>query len=94
MLGLSMTSAQIRWVLIEGATAEGATTYRDIADSGTLDEVLEAVGENRLHAVGVTWASEAKSAASTFLDALMDGSPANIITVSEQEAADSLALSR
>ncbi|HTH86924.1 MAG TPA: hypothetical protein VMB28_16755 [Mycobacterium sp.] len=87
-----MTSADVRWVLVEGTTAEGATICRGTADFGTLDEVLAAVQENRLHAVGVTWADAADTAASTLLDALTDRGVANVITVSEQEATESLAL--
>ena len=92
VLGLSMTSADVRWVLVEGATGEGATICRDTADFDTLDDVIAAVGENRLHAVGVTWASAADTAASALLDALTDRGVANVITVSEQEAMESLAL--
>src|SRR3954471_20667003 len=87
-----MTSADVRWVLVEGTTAEGATICRDAADFDTLDDVIAAVGENRLHAIGVTWANDAESAASTLLDALADRGLDNVITVSEQEAADSLAM--
>ena len=87
-----MTSADVRWVLVEGTSAEGATFCRDAVDFDTLDDVIAAVGENRLHAVGVTWANEAESAASTLLDALADRGIENVITVSEQEAADALAM--
>jgi hypothetical protein len=92
VLGLSMTSADVRWVLVEGTTAEGATIRRDAVDFDTLDDVIAAVGENRLHAVGVTWANEAESAASTLLDALADRGLDNVITVSEEEAADALSM--
>ena len=91
VLGLSMTSADVRWVLVEGSTAEGATICRDAVDADTLDDVIAAVGENRLHAIGVTWATEAETAASTLLDALAARGLGNVITVSEQEAADALA---
>ena len=92
VLGLSLTSADVQWVLVEGTTAEGATIRRDAVDSDTLDDVVAAVGENRLHAVGVTWANEAESAASTLLDALAERGIDNVITVSEEEAADALAM--
>jgi hypothetical protein len=87
-----MTSADVRWVLVEGMTAEGATIRRNAVDFDTLDDVIAAVGENRLHAVGVTWANEAESAASTLLDALAERGLDNVITVSEEEAADALAM--
>jgi hypothetical protein len=86
-----MTSADVRWVLVEGTTAEGATICRDAADFDTLDDVIAAVGDDRLHAIGVTWAHEAEAAASALLDALAQRGLDNVITVSEQEAADSLA---
>ncbi|PXX05612.1 DUF7159 family protein [Mycolicibacterium moriokaense] len=91
VLGLSMTSADVRWVLVEGSTAEGATICRDAVDADTLDDVITAVGENRLHAIGVTWATEAETVASTLLDALAARGLGNVITVSEQEAAEALA---
>ena len=91
VLGLSMTSADVRWVLVEGTTAEGATICRDAVDFDTLDDVIAAVGENRLHAIGVTWANEAETAASTLLDALAARGLDDVITVSEEEAADALA---
>jgi hypothetical protein len=86
-----MTSADVRGVLVEGSTAEGATICRDAVDADTLDDIIVAVGENRLHAIGVTWATEAETAASTLLDALTARGIGNVITVSEQEAADALA---
>jgi hypothetical protein len=87
-----MTSTDVRWLLVEGTTAEGATICRDAPDFDTLDDVLAAVGDNRLHAIGVTWATDAEDAASTLLDALADRGLDNVITVSEEEAADALAM--
>jgi hypothetical protein len=86
-----MTSADVRWVLVEGTTAEGTTICRDAVDFDTLDDVLAAVGENRLHAIGVTWANDAETAASTLLDALADRGLDSVIAVSEHESADALA---
>jgi hypothetical protein len=91
VLGLSMTSADVRWALVEGSTAEGPTICRDAVDYDTLDDVLFAVGDNRLHAIGVTWTAETEAAASTLLDALADRGLGNVIAVSEFEAADTLA---
>jgi hypothetical protein len=91
VLGLSMTSADVRWALVEGTTAEGPTFCRDAVDYDTLDDVLSAVGDNRLHAIGVTWTAETEAAASTLLDALADRGLGNVIAVSELEAADTLA---
>lgn len=91
VLGLSMTSTDVRWVLVEGTTAEGATICRDAVDFDTLDDVLSAVGDNRLHAIGVTWTTEVEAAASTLLDALSERGLGNVIAVSDVEAADALA---
>jgi hypothetical protein len=91
VLGLSMTSTAVRWVLVEGTTGEGATIHRDGIDFDTLDDIVGAVGDNRLHAVGVTWTNEAESEASLVLDALAARDVDNVITVSELEAADVLA---
>ena len=91
VLGLSMTSTAVRWVLVEGTTGEGATIHRDGIDFDTLDEVIGAVGDNRLHAVGVTWTNEAEAEASILLEALAARDLDNVIAISELEAADALA---
>jgi hypothetical protein len=91
VLGLSMTSTAVRWVLVEGTTGEGATINRDGIDFDTLDDIVGAVGDNRLHAVGVTWTNEAEAEASLVLDALAARGLDNVITISELEAADVLA---
>ncbi|MGX9789290.1 DUF7159 family protein [Mycobacterium sp. MMS18-G62] len=91
VLGLSMTSVDVRWALVEGTTAEGPTICRDAVDCDTLDDVLSAVGNNRLHAIGVTWTAETEDAASTLLDALSERGLGNVIAVSELETADTLA---
>jgi hypothetical protein len=91
VLGLAMTSTDVRWVLVEGTTGEGATIHRDGIDFDTLDDIIAAVGDNRLHAAGVTWTNEAEAEASLVLDALAARDLDNVITISELEAADVLA---
>jgi len=91
VLGLSMTSTDLRWVLVEGTAGEGATVQRDGIDFETLDDVIAAVGDNRLHAVGVTWTDEAEAQASTVLETLASRGLENVIAISELEAADALA---
>jgi hypothetical protein len=91
VLGLSMTSTDVRWVLVEGTTGEGATIHRDSIDFDTLDDVIDAVVDNRLHAVGVTWTNEAETEASIVLEALAARDLENVIAISELEAADALA---
>ncbi len=91
VLGLSMTSTDLRWVLVEGTAGEGATVHRDGIDFETLDDVIAAVGDNRLHAAGVTWTNEAEAQASTVLETLASRGLENVIAISELEAADALA---
>ena len=103
VLGLSMTSTAVRWVLVEGTTGGGAPIDRGALDiaamasfdaDGLLDALLdddETVAEGRVHAIGVTWTSEAEAAASAVLQALADRGVENVIAVSDIEAADALA---
>ncbi|MGV0790628.1 DUF7159 family protein [Mycolicibacterium sp. XJ1819] len=98
VLGLSMTSTAVRWVLVEGTTGEGATVDRgafdlldDIEPEDLLDVVLVDRDDDRFHAIGVTWTDEADSAASGMLDALAARGFGNVIAVSELEAGDVLA---
>ena len=103
VLGLSMTSTAVRWVLVEGTTGEGAPIDRGALDiaaiatfdaDGLLDALLddeETVAESRVHAIGVTWTSEAETAASTVLQALAARDLDNVVAVSEIEAAEALA---
>ncbi|WP_102144579.1 DUF7159 family protein [Mycobacterium hubeiense] len=102
VLGLALTSRAVRWVLVEGATGEGAPidcgalAIEDMATfdpggllHGLVDDTLAA--DNRLHAIGVTWTTQADTAASTVMDALAARDLDNVIAVSESEAADALA---
>jgi hypothetical protein len=101
VLGLSMTSTAVRWVLVDGTTGEGAPMDRGALDTAetTLDadrllETLlddENLAESTIHAIGVTWANDADSDASTVLDALEARGLENVVAVSEIEAAEALA---
>lgn len=99
VVGLSLTSTAVRWVLVEGATGEGAPIDRGEFLVGGLDadfllDVLlnrGVVAENRLHAVGVTWSNEAAVSASAVLDALADRGVRNVVVVPDTEAAGALA---
>ncbi|MGV0740975.1 DUF7159 family protein [Mycolicibacterium sp. XJ870] len=99
VLGLGMTSRAVRWVLVEGTTGEGTPVDRgaiaidDVAtyDSegllhGLVDDTVS-TGENRIHAIGVTWTSDAAPLAGRVLDALEQRGHANVFAVSEVEAA-------
>jgi hypothetical protein len=97
VLGLSLTSSAVRWVLVEGATGEGATIDRgavdfdsDVDPDDLLDVVLAEVLDP-IHAIGVTWVNEAEQTASGVLAALAARGHGNAISVSELEAGDVLA---
>ena len=98
-----MTSTAVRWVLVEGTTGEGApidrgaraiATIATFDADGLLDALLdddETVAESRVHAIGVTWTSEAETAASAVVQALAARDLDNVVAVSEIEAAEALA---
>ena len=99
VLGLSMTSSSVRWVLVEGTTGEGATLERGSlpADSDAafdanalLSALLDNAGGRRLHAIGLTWTGAAGATASAVWQALTDREVENIIAVSDLEAAEAL----
>jgi hypothetical protein len=94
VLGLSMTSTAVRWVLVEGTTGEGTTIDRGISGIDTVDTLPEEIAAafvDRLHAIGVTWTDEAEDAASIVLQALTARGLDNVIAVSELEATEALA---
>ncbi|OBI74616.1 hypothetical protein [Mycobacterium sp. E740] len=98
VLGLSMTSSTVRWVLVEGTTGEGATVDRgafdfdaDVDAEGLLNVVLADVDGSHIHSIGVTWTSEAEAVASEVLTALSDRGHDNAIAISELEAGEVLA---
>ncbi|MEO3758882.1 hypothetical protein ABGB19_11430 [Mycobacterium sp. B14F4] len=97
VLGLSLTSSTVRWVLVEGVTGEGATVDRgafdfDAAiDPDELLDVLLADVVDPIHAIGVTWTNEAEQTVSGVLGALTTRGYGNAIAISELEAAEVLA---
>ena len=103
VLGLSVTSTAVRWVLVEGVTGDGDAIDRgvlDVFDDATFDaealltvllDANEAVLENGVHAVGVTWTPTGEAVAGAILDALQSRGLPNAISVSEIEAAEALA---
>ncbi len=103
VLGLSVTSTAIRWVLVEGVTGDGDAVDRgvlDVADPADFDadalltvllDANEAVVESGLHAAGVTWTPTGEVVAGAILEALQARDVQNAIAVSEPEAAEALA---
>jgi hypothetical protein len=104
VLGLSATSTAVRWVLVEGMTGGGAPVDRgalDIADVEEFDaealltvllDANDAVAESGVHAVGVTWTPGGDTAATAVLGALEERGLENVISVSDTEAAEALAV--
>src|SRR3954454_5051947 len=103
VLGLSVTSTAVRWVLVEGVTGDGDAVDRgalDIVDGVEFDadalltvllDANEAVIENGVHAVGVTWTPAGEPIAGPIVEALQGRGVLNAISVSESEAAEALA---
>lgn len=99
VLGLSMTSSSVRWVLVEGTTGEGATLDRGSlpvaadetfdADS-LLDALFDKAAARPVHAIGITWTGAAEVTASAVWQALTDRAAQNVIAVSDLEAAEAL----
>ncbi|MEW5812222.1 MAG: hypothetical protein AB1925_22575 [Actinomycetota bacterium] len=98
VLGLSMTSSSVRWVLVEGTSGDGATLDRGSVDAAgldagaLLDTLISDIAPRRLHAVGLTWSFAAERMASAAWQALTDRGVENVIAVSDVEAAEALAL--
>jgi len=99
VLGLSMTSLSVRWVLVEGTTGEGDTLDRGSLPTDTdqpfdadalLSPLFDKVATHRVHAVGLTWTGAAEATASAVWQALTDREVENVIAVSDLEAAESL----
>lgn len=104
VLGVSVTSTALRFVLVEGATGDGATV-----DSGTLDMPVSgasadalvsavlgegpyaAVPGQRPTAIGVTWMEPAADQAASLLTALTARGVRTVIALSSAEAAAALA---
>jgi hypothetical protein len=103
VLGLSLTSAAVRWVLVEGTTGEGDPIDRGEVVMPAVDEfdadllvhaVLnpEVIAENRIRVVGVTSTAEAKSAATAVVDALAARGHHDVAPVSDIAAVAALAI--
>jgi hypothetical protein len=103
VLGLSVTSTAVRWVVVEGVTGDGDAVDRgvlDAVDDSTFDaealltvllDANEAVVDGGLHAVGVTWTPEGETVAGAILEAVQARGLQNAISVSDVEAAGALA---
>lgn len=99
VLGLSMTSSSVRWVLVDAATgAENLTVdlgsvprLEDFDAGAFLAELLDRAAPRRVDAIGLSWSTEAEYTASSVWQALTDLEVENVIAVSDVEAAEALA---
>jgi hypothetical protein len=98
VLGLSMSSKDIRGVLVDGDTGEGAQVDRSVlnlADDDAFDAeaFLESLPlDEGLHSVGMTWSRDAEPAAIKVREALeVQGAGAPVVAVPDIEAAEALA---
>lgn len=105
VLGLSITPAAVRLVLVEGAAGDGDTVDHDVIDIATVraaadtSDLLETVLRNRViatardhrpHSIGVTWTAEAATEGSRLLEALAAAGFEDFLAVSEWDAAEAL----
>ena len=106
VLGLSITSAAVRLVLVEGATGEGDTVDHDAIDIAAVhaaadaDLLLETLLRNRViaasrdgrpHSIGVTWTAGAAADGTRLLRTLAAAGFDDFLAVSEWDAAEALA---
>lgn len=107
VLGLSITSAAVRLVLVEGATGEGDTVDHDVIDIAAVraaadarelaetvlhNRVIAAAQLNRPQSIGVTWTAEAAADGSRLLETLAAAGFDDFLAVSEWDAAEALAV--
>ena len=98
VLGLSMSSKDIRGVLVDGETGEGAQVDRRVLDlvdddASDAEAFLESLvaGED-LHTVGLTWSPDAEPVAIKVRETLeVLGAGAPVVAVPDVEAAEALA---
>mgnify|MGYP006968053366 CR=1 FL=1 len=93
VLGLSVTTRDIRGELVDGATGQGDHLDRTVLDAADVEEYLSTLpADEEIHAVGLTWTPDAESAAIKVreaLDVYSGGAP--VVAVREVEATEALA---
>lgn len=102
VLGLSLTTAALRWVLVEGSTGEGDPIDRGELDIPAIDDVdadllvhavlnPAVVAEDRIRVVGVTSTADAGGAAAAVVAALVARGHHDVARVSDTAAVAALA---
>lgn len=93
VLGLSVTTRDIRGELVDGATGEGDHLDRAVLDAAGIQDYLATLpADEELAAVGLTWTPDAESDAIKVREALdVYGGGAPVVAVREVEATEALA---
>ncbi|MEU0499022.1 hypothetical protein [Mycobacterium sp. NPDC006124] len=102
VLGLSLTTTALRWVLVEGTTGEGDPVDRGEVDIAAVDDVdaelmaravlnPAVVAGHRIRVVGVTSTAGAEGAAVAVVDALAARDHLDVVRVSDAAAVAALA---
>ena len=102
VLGLSLTTTALRWVLVEGSTGEGDPVDRGELDIAAIDDVdadllvhavlnPAVVAEDRIRVVGVTSTADAGGAGAAVVDALVARGHRDVARVSDTAAVAALA---
>lgn len=93
VLGLSVTTKDVRGELVDGATGQGDHLDRAVLEPADIENYLATLpADEEIHAVGLTWTPDAESAAIQVreaLDAYSGGVP--VVAVREVEATEALA---
>jgi hypothetical protein len=93
VLGLSVTTRDVRGELVDGATGQGEHLDRIVLDAADVEDYLATLpADEDLHAVGLTWTPDAESAAIKVREALdVYSGGARVVAVREVEATEALA---
>ncbi|GAB7066295.1 hypothetical protein H7J06_05275 [Mycobacterium hodleri] len=102
VLGLSLTTAALRWVLVEGTTGEGDPVDRGELDIPAIDDVdadlliravlnPDVIPEHRIRVVGVTSTADAEPAVGAVVAALAARGHHGVAHVSDSAAVAALA---
>lgn len=102
VLGLSMTSTSVGWVLVDGSEANGATLDHDAFDLGTGvtsernaqqavavrgAQAIAAASGHEVRSIGVTWTDDAEVDAKGLLESLRHSGWDNLVPVPLSQAA-------
>jgi hypothetical protein len=103
VIGLSITSTSVGWVLVDGSAADGATLDHDAfdvdADTGTSQhavavrgaQAIAAATGHEVRSIGVTWSDDVETTATRLLESLRAAGYDNLVEVPLPSAAQAWA---